>query len=185
MGVGQSVDGDAATAGGQAARQASAGREPALLLVYCSTGYDLDRLLDGVREHAGAGTVIAGCTTLGEVVAGRANPTASGVVVAALGGGGLQVRARVGRDVSKRRREAGAEAAGSVADVVAPHRICLLLCDGLVGEQHEVVLWRKLGGLIGYDFLSHFVVEIDYDTQVVTLHDPKTYVHTGDRKSVV
>jgi hypothetical protein len=147
MGVGQSVDADALTAGGEAAKQACAGREPALLLVYASTGYDLERLLDGVRAHAGTDTVIAGCTTLGEVVAGRPDPMVSGVVVNALGGSGLQVRARVGRDVSARRREAGAEAAGSVAEIGAPHRICLLLCDGLVGEQHEVV--RGAYGVLG------------------------------------
>src|SRR5690242_6804197 len=110
MGVGHSSDADAATAGGSAAAQAVAGRHAALLMVYASTGYDLERLLDGVRGHAGNGTVIAGCTTLGEVVAGRPDPMASGVVVVALGGAGLQVRARVGRAVSGRRREAGAEA---------------------------------------------------------------------------
>jgi hypothetical protein len=147
MGVGQSVDADALTAGRQAAQQAVAGREPALLLVFASTGYDLERLLDGVRAHAGPDTLIAGCTTLGEVVAGRPDPMASGVVVTALGGPGLQVRVRVGRDVSTRRREAGAEAAASVAEVVAPNRICLLLCDGLVGEQHEVV--RGAYGVLG------------------------------------
>jgi hypothetical protein len=147
LGVGQSVDADALTAGGQAAEQASAGREPALMLVYASTGYDLERLLDGVRAHAGPDTVIAGCTTLGEVVAGRPNPMASGLVVTALGGPGLQVRVQAGRDVSTRRREAGAEAAGSVAQLGAPNRICLLLCDGLVGEQHEVV--RGAYGVLG------------------------------------
>jgi len=151
MGVGQSVDADALTAGrqavAQAVNQAGAGRVPALLLVYASTGYDLERLLDGVREHAGEATVIAGCTTLGEVVAGRDDPMASGVVVTALGGPGLQVRARVGRDVSTRRRDAGAEAAGSVAELTTPNRICLLLCDGLVGEQHDVV--RGAYGVLG------------------------------------
>jgi hypothetical protein len=60
-------------------------------------------------------------------------------VVVALGGTGLEARAQVGRGVSARRREAGAEAAASVAGLTKEHRICLLLCDGLVGEQHEVV----------------------------------------------
>jgi hypothetical protein len=147
MGVGQSVEADALTAGGRAAEQAVAGRAAALLLVYASTGYDLERLLDGVRAHAAEGTVIAGCTTLGEVVADRPDPMASGVVVAALGGPGLRVRAEVGRRVSDRRREAGAEAAGSVAGLEAPNRLCLLLCDGLVGEQHEVV--RGAYGVLG------------------------------------
>lgn len=147
MGVGHSGDADALTAGTAAAAQAVAGREPVLLMVYPSTGYDLERLLDGVRASAADGTVIAGCTTLGEVVAGRPDPMASGVVVVALGGAGLEVRAQVGRGVSGRRREAGAEAAASVADLAGPNRICLLLCDGLVGEQHEVV--RGAYGVLG------------------------------------
>jgi hypothetical protein len=147
MGVGHSGDADAATAGGRAAAQAVAGRKPALLMVYASTGYDLERLLDAVRGYAAEGTVIAGCTTLGEVVAGRPDPMASGAVVVALGGAGLQVQAQVGRGVSGRRREAGAEAAASVTGLAGPNRICLLLCDGLVGEQHEVV--RGAYGVLG------------------------------------
>jgi hypothetical protein len=150
MGVGDSVDADALTAGTRAAEQAVGGRTPALLLVYASMGFDLERLLDGVRAYADENTVIAGCTTLGEVVAGRRDPMASGVVVAAVGGPGLTVRAQVGRDVTDGRREAGAQAAASVAGIDAPNRICLLLCDGLVGEQHEVVrgAYGVLGGAI-------------------------------------
>lgn len=147
MGVGNSANADALTAGSEAAAQAAGGREPALLMVYASTGYDLERLLDGVRGYAGGTTVVAGCTTLGEVVAGRADPMASGAVVVALGGTGLQVRAEVGRRVSDRRRDAGAEAAASVTELAGAHRICLLLCDGLVGEQHEVV--RGAYGVLG------------------------------------
>jgi hypothetical protein len=147
MGVGQSVDADALTAGDQAARAAVADREPALLMVYASMGYDLERLLDGVRRQAGEHTVVAGCTTLGEVVSGRANPMASGVVVTAVGGPGVEVQARVGREVSRRRREAGAEAVAGVAGLGTPNRICLMLCDGLVGEQHEVV--RGAYGVLG------------------------------------
>jgi aspartyl protease/PDZ domain-containing protein len=47
------------------------------------------------------------------------------------------------------------------------------------GEGHREVMWRKMAGLIGYDFLSHFVVEIDYDRQLVTLRDPKGYRYEG------
>jgi hypothetical protein len=139
MGMGHSGDADATTAGTQAAAQAAAGRAPALLIVFCSTGYDLERLLDGVRGQARDDTVIVGCTTNGEVALGRPDPMADGVVVAALGGPGIEVRAQVGRDVSARRREAGAEAAGSVAGLTKENRICMVLCDGLVGEQHEVI----------------------------------------------
>jgi hypothetical protein len=176
MGVGHSGDADALTAGREAAVRANVGLAPALMLVYTSTGYDLERLLDGVREQAGDDTVIAGCTTNGEVVAGRDNPMASGVVVTALGGPGLQVRARVGRDVSTRRRESGAEAAGSVADLDTPNRICLLLCDGLVGEQHEVV--RGAYGVLGA------AVPLVGGCAGDDLTYTKTYQFHGDRAGV-
>jgi hypothetical protein len=139
MGIGHSDDADAATAGAVASAHAVSGRDPALLIVFTSIGYDLPRMLDAVRGQAGDETVIVGCTTLGQVALGRPDPMADGVVVAAFGGPGLEVSARVGRDVSSQRREAGADAAASVADLSKDHRICLMLCDGLVGEQHEVV----------------------------------------------
>ncbi len=52
---------------------------------------------------------------------------------------------------------------------------------GLVdlGEGFEAVLWRPVAGLIGYDFLSNFVVRIDYDRGIVTLTDPKKFAYTG------
>lgn len=34
-------------------------------------------------------------------------------------------------------------------------------------------------GIIGYDFISAFVVEIDYQKKALTLNDPKTYVYRG------
>ncbi len=147
MGPGYSADSDDLTAGRLAAEQAVNGRVAALLLVFAPTSYDLERLLDGVRSCASDGTVIAGCTSMGEVVAVGPDAPTGGVVVVALGGPGLQVRAQVGRNVSARRREAGAEAAGTVGTLTAPNRICLLLCDGLVGEQHEVV--RGAYGVLG------------------------------------
>jgi hypothetical protein len=139
MGVGNSREADPEAAGAAAAAQAVAGRPAALLLVYCSVGYDFARLLDGVRRHAAAGTVIAGCTTLGQLADPGRGSIADDVLVAALGGSGLEVRAHVGLDASARRREAGSEAAAGVGELTREHRVCLLLCDGLVGEQHEVV----------------------------------------------
>ncbi len=47
------------------------------------------------------------------------------------------------------------------------------------GEGSEVSLWRKTHGLLGADFLSRFVVEIDYDSLIVTLHDPESFRYPG------
>ena len=43
----------------------------------------------------------------------------------------------------------------------------------------EKALGIPLGGLLGYDFLSRFIVEIDYDAKLMTLHEPSTWRYTG------
>lgn len=57
---------------------------------------------------------------------------------------------------------------------------------GLVdlGESFEMSLWRKPAGLLGSDFLSRFVLEIDYDSSRVTLHDPETWTPPVDVEPV-
>lgn len=39
-------------------------------------------------------------------------------------------------------------------------------------------------GLLGYDFISRFVVEIDYLNNTVSLHEPKSYKYSGSGKIV-
>jgi hypothetical protein len=48
-----------------------------------------------------------------------------------------------------------------------------------LAEGGRIVLWRKPMGILGADFLSRFVVEIDYDALAVTLHDPARYRYEG------
>lgn len=43
----------------------------------------------------------------------------------------------------------------------------------------ERALGIPLGGLLGYDFISRFVVEIDYEKKSITLHDPATWQFSG------
>src|SRR5580700_352263 len=43
----------------------------------------------------------------------------------------------------------------------------------------ERALGVKLGGLLGYDFISRFGMEIDYQNQMITLHDPRTWKYSG------
>ncbi|WP_229074983.1 FIST signal transduction protein [Actinoplanes sp. DH11] len=139
MGTGYSDSPDAAAAGTAAATQAIAGRSPALLIVYCAVRYDFARLLDAVRAQADAGTVIVGCTTAGHLTPGYGDVASESVVIVAMGGPGLEVRASVARNASASRQEAGAVAAAGVAELTKEHRAGLLLCDGLLGEQDEVV----------------------------------------------
>ena len=43
----------------------------------------------------------------------------------------------------------------------------------------EKALGVLLGGILGYDFLSRFIVEIDYDAKIMTLHKPSAWQYTG------
>jgi len=43
----------------------------------------------------------------------------------------------------------------------------------------ERALGAKFGGILGYDFISRFVIEIDYQNQRITLHDPRTWKYSG------
>jgi hypothetical protein len=41
------------------------------------------------------------------------------------------------------------------------------------------VAGQAIGGLLGYDFISRFVVEIDYAEQVINLYSPRAYRYRG------
>ena len=42
----------------------------------------------------------------------------------------------------------------------------------------------RIDGLLGYDFISQFVVEVDYDRQRVSLHSPGTYRYAGPGETI-
>jgi hypothetical protein len=43
----------------------------------------------------------------------------------------------------------------------------------------ERALGVPFGGILGYDFISRFVIEIDYAKKLITLHDPKKFNYSG------
>ncbi len=43
----------------------------------------------------------------------------------------------------------------------------------------ERALGVKFGGILGYDFISRFVMEIDYQKRLITLHDAKNWKYSG------
>jgi hypothetical protein len=144
FGVGSCV-GDQERAGARAADDALIHDDPKLLIVFCSQAYDLRQLLRQIRARAGDVPLI-GCTTAGEIA--TVGPSDASVVVAALGGGGFAVRTAVASEVSGNLREAGARVARSLPDRAdLPHRVMLLLSDGLAGDQQEVV--RGAHGVLG------------------------------------
>ena len=48
----------------------------------------------------------------------------------------------------------------------------------------EPFFWRSVAGVLGYDFISRFVVEVDYDRGVMVLHDPRTFRYSGAGQSI-
>jgi len=44
--------------------------------------------------------------------------------------------------------------------------------------------WRDAAGVLGYDFISRFVMEIDYDSGTLTLYDPKSFTYAGKGTAV-
>lgn len=52
--------------------------------------------------------------------------------------------------------------------------------DGLRKNSYEPVIY----GILGYDFLSRFVVEIDYDKHIATFHLPETFSYEGPGETI-
>lgn len=67
---------------------------------------------------------------------------------------------------------------GGVGDGVTLKDLRVALTD--LADTDEPLVWRRMCGLIGYDILNHFVVEIDYDRRLVTFRDPHTFVYQGE-----
>lgn len=138
MGVGHSRAPDAAVAGAQAAEEALQGRGAALLVVFCAASYDVGALVEAVHRSAGAKVALIGCTTAGEL--SSAGSSQGGAVVAALGGEGLGCTVGSAPSV-QRQRAAGREVAACVGQLGQrwPHRVLVMLSDGLVGSQGDVM----------------------------------------------
>jgi hypothetical protein len=129
---------DGFDAGRRAAADALAGRDPQLLLVFASEALDLPAVLGGIARSS-PDTPVIGCSTAGEIASD--GPSDASVVVTAFGGPGFQVATAAAREASGQLREAGAEAASCLTQLSgsAPHRVLLMLTDGLAGDQQEIV----------------------------------------------
>ncbi|MHB8682623.1 MAG: FIST signal transduction protein [Acidimicrobiales bacterium] len=135
-GVGSSAHADAEAAGARAGAQAIRGPDPKLIVVFASDAYDAKALLHGIRGQA-PGVPLVGCSTAGEIAS--TGPGDAGVVVLALGGSGFEV-STAAASMDEGLRDAGERVARCSVDVAGkPHRVLLLLTDGLAGDQQEVV----------------------------------------------
>jgi hypothetical protein len=145
MGVGRSSATDSAAAGVESAMAAIGGREAKLVLVFSSVVHDLPAVLAGINEVSGHAPLI-GCSSHGEIGAG--GPRDASVIVAALGGPGFSIATAAAAGVAGRQREAGAEIAACVSEVEErPFRVLVLLTDGLVPDQEEIL--RGVYGVVG------------------------------------
>ena len=137
LAVGQSAEPDSYEAGSHAARAALLRDDPGLLVVFTSDTYDLSELLRGINTES-AGTPLIGCSTAGEIA--TAGPSDASVVVVALGGDGFSISTGCAVARADGLREASADASRCAADAAdRPHRVLMLLTDGLGGDQMEVV----------------------------------------------
>lgn len=137
MGVGRSTSVDAHAAGTEAATAIHGRDDAVLIVVFCSDGYDLPVLSEGIRSVSGE-TPLIGCSTAGEIATD--GPSDSSVVVVAFGGPGFSAEVACSEGASQNLRRAGeevAEAATHGED--KEHKVLLLLTDGLAGDQQEIV----------------------------------------------
>jgi hypothetical protein len=138
VGVGRGEGPDSFDAAAAAASAAVDGPEAKLAIAFASESLDLKAVIAGIRDAA-PGIPLIGCSTAGEISAG--GPGDESVVVAALGGPGFEASTAAATGASERLRDAGAEAASCIRSLEGdhPHRILILLTDGLAGDQQEIV----------------------------------------------
>ncbi len=138
MGVGVSgADAGPGAAAADAAGQALAGRDAALLVVSGDAGQDPAELA------AGVGAVAPGAPMIGGNVGGelcRGGSSTGRVLVVAFGGDGFTVATGCGQASAAGPAEAAEQAAGCLARLEGrPHQVLLMLSDATIGDQQEVL----------------------------------------------
>ncbi|OLB73636.1 MAG: hypothetical protein AUI14_25775 [Actinobacteria bacterium 13_2_20CM_2_71_6] len=138
LAVGRCIDADPRRAGRDAARQACVGTDAALVIVFCSGQADPAEVLVGIDEIF-PGVPLIGCSA--QAVIASAGLDGPGVAVTVLGGPGFSVRTGLASAAGGAQREAGAAVGGCLGDLTsdAPHRILMLLTDGALGDQEEIL----------------------------------------------
>lgn len=146
FGVGHSRAEDPYLRGREAllAATAQAFDDPVLVVVFADLDPRMADLLDGVRRAVRGSPAIVGCTTNGELT--PAGPIDQGVCVIAIGGPGFEVRTAVGPAISADQRAAGSRVGHALEGLDRPHRVLMLLSDGMAA-QHDLI--RGVYGVTG------------------------------------
>jgi hypothetical protein len=63
---------------------------------------------------------------------------------------------------------------------IREQKVAVLSINGFLAP----FFWRDCAGVIGYDFISRFVSEVDYEKQTLTLRDPQGFEYRGAGKSI-
>jgi hypothetical protein len=147
LAVGRCTDTDPRRAGREAARQARVDTNPALLVVFCSGQADPAEVLAGIDEVF-PGVPLIGCSS--QAVIASDGLDGPGVAVTALGGPGFAAHTGLAPADGGGQRDAGAAVAGCLAGLAGPadpadlagdhpYRVLMLLTDGSLGDQEEVL----------------------------------------------
>jgi hypothetical protein len=104
--------------------------------------------------------------------------------------------ARIGLATEGLQQGQGAGAVGNASFAVVPKlRVTAADGDGVELKDLRVgvlnvnsilapYFWRDCAGIIGFDFISRFVDEIDFDRGQLTLYDPATFHYAGQGQAV-
>ncbi len=104
--------------------------------------------------------------------------------------------ARIGLATEGLQQGQGAGAVGSASFAVVPKlRVEAADGDGVELQDLRVAVlsvnsvlapyfWRDCAGIVGFDFISRFVDEIDFDRELLTLYDPATFRYAGPGQAV-
>jgi len=138
LAVGRCTDADPRRSGREAARQARAGTDAALVIVFSSGQPEPAAVLAGIGEVF-PGVPLIGCSA--QAVLASTGLDGPGVAVTVLGGPGFAACTRLAPATGGNQRAAGAAVGGCLAELAAdaPHRILMLLTDGALGDQEEVL----------------------------------------------
>ena len=152
IGVGSSIEQDAKTAGKEAVKNAlqQAGvNEANFMLVFGSSRYDQQALLNGIKEISSAPMV--GGSTAGEI--SNQGPTNNSVVIAVFNSKEVTFSPGLGEDINKGEIEAGAKAAHfalKLCNNPDNKKTWLMFPDGLSGNGRAII--QGVQNVLGEDF---------------------------------
>lgn len=153
--------------------------DPSVLFVFASPAQDVDRLTRELKRTF-PGSLLVGCTTMGEV--GIGGWTTGGVCALALGGAGLQAAATVIEDVGGAHPETTSEAVLAACerlgvrgnDASVEGCFGVTLTDGLAGGE-DVLLARVGAEILGVPCVGASAADDFHMKQTAVFHEDRAF----------